>query len=92
MILGESLHRASIDIDIICPPGTNIEEYLVEMERHGFVCTGAGISRESGLPIFRGEGGLWDRLDINAVADRKPKDAAMFMNIFLLPLLKVLCN
>lgn len=37
LILGESLHRASIDIDIICPPGTNIEEYLVEMERHGFI-------------------------------------------------------
>ena len=37
LILGESLHRASIDIDIICPPGTDIEKYLVEMERHGFV-------------------------------------------------------
>ena len=36
LILGESLHRASIDIDIICPPGTDIEKYLVEMERHGF--------------------------------------------------------
>ena len=38
-------------------------------------CTGAGISRESGLPIFLGEGGLWDSLDINAVADRKSNDA-----------------
>ena len=37
LILGEFLHRASIDIDIICPSGTNIEEYLVEMEKHGFV-------------------------------------------------------
>ena len=66
----------------------------VELQKILF-CTGAGISRESGQPIFRGEGGLWDSLDINAVADiadRKPKDAAMFMNIFLLPLLKVLCN
>ena len=33
--------------------------------------TGAGMSRESGLPIFRGEGGLWDSLDVEAVADRK---------------------
>lgn len=37
LILGDSLHRASIDIDIICPPGTDIDKYLVEMEKHGFV-------------------------------------------------------
>ena len=29
------------------------------------------MSRESGLPVFRGEDGLWDKLDIEAVADRK---------------------
>lgn len=29
------------------------------------------MSRESGLPIFRGEGGLWDSLDVEAVADRR---------------------
>ncbi len=33
--------------------------------------TGAGMSRESGLPVFRGEGGLWDTLDVEAVADRR---------------------
>lgn len=33
--------------------------------------TGAGMSRESGLPTFRGDGGLWSRLDVDAVADRK---------------------
>ena len=33
--------------------------------------TGAGMSRESGLPVFRGEGGLWDELDVEAVAHRK---------------------
>lgn len=32
--------------------------------------TGAGMSRESGLPTFRGDGGLWDTLDVEAVADR----------------------
>lgn len=33
--------------------------------------TGAGMSRESGLPTFRGDGGLWDQLDVEAVADRR---------------------
>lgn len=33
--------------------------------------TGAGMSAESGLPTFRGAGGLWDSIDAEAVADRK---------------------
>lgn len=28
MNLGESAHRLSIDIDIICPPGTDVEQKL----------------------------------------------------------------
>ena len=28
LILGETEHRLSIDIDILCPLGTNIEDYL----------------------------------------------------------------
>ena len=28
LLLKEQRHRLSIDIDIICPPGTEIEEYL----------------------------------------------------------------
>lgn len=30
--------------------------------------TGAGMSRESGLPTFRGEGGIWNELDVEKVA------------------------
>ena len=30
--------------------------------------TGAGMSAESGLPIFRGVGGIWNDIDVNAVA------------------------
>ena len=36
LILGESAHRLSIDIDIICPPGTDIEPYLKDIEKFGF--------------------------------------------------------
>ena len=34
--------------------------------------TGAGMSRESGLPTFRGQDGWWNTLDVEAVADSKP--------------------
>lgn len=30
--------------------------------------TGAGMSKESGLPTFRGDGGIWNELDVEAVA------------------------
>lgn len=39
--------------------------------RHIVFYTGAGMSRESGLPTFRGDGGLWDELDVEAVADKR---------------------
>lgn len=36
--------------------------------RHGVALTGAGISVESGIPPFRGQGGLWEKLDPMKVA------------------------
>lgn len=36
LILGKSAHRLSIDIDVICPPGTNIEDYLKSFMDFGF--------------------------------------------------------
>jgi NAD-dependent SIR2 family protein deacetylase len=35
---------------------------------HLFVLTGAGISAESGIPTFRGVGGLWRNYRIEEVA------------------------
>lgn len=37
LMLGKSANRLSIDIDIICPPGTNIEKYLTAFMDFGFV-------------------------------------------------------
>lgn len=41
---------------------------LIGAARHGLVMTGAGVSAESGIPTFRGEGGLWTRYDPVKVA------------------------
>ena len=37
LILGGDSHRLSIDIDIMCPPGTNIEDYLKDYAKSGFL-------------------------------------------------------
>lgn len=37
LLLRDSAHRLSIDIDILCPPGINIEDYLKEYAANGFL-------------------------------------------------------
>ena len=37
LLLHDTTHRLSIDIDILCPPGTNIEEYLKDYSENGFI-------------------------------------------------------
>jgi NAD-dependent deacetylase len=41
---------------------------LIRSAGHGMAFTGAGISAESGIPHFRGAGGLWERYDPYQVA------------------------
>ncbi len=41
---------------------------LLASARSGLALTGAGISAESGIPTFRGEGGLWTKYDPVKVA------------------------
>lgn len=37
LLLRDSPHRLSIDIDIVCPPGTDIEKYLSAYAESGFI-------------------------------------------------------
>jgi NAD-dependent deacetylase len=41
---------------------------LLSAARHGLALTGAGVSAESGIATFRGEGGIWTRYDPVKVA------------------------
>lgn len=41
---------------------------LLSSARRGLALTGAGVSAESGIPTFRGEGGLWTQYDPIKVA------------------------
>jgi len=57
------------------------------------VFTGAGISAESGIPTFRGPGGLWEKYDPEKVAtiDAFRRDPSLYWRFFLevrLPILK----
>lgn len=37
LLLAGTRHRLSIDVDVICPPGTDIEKYLNDFRRFGFL-------------------------------------------------------
>src|SRR5436305_15123637 len=41
---------------------------LLRRSKSGIAFTGAGVSVESGIPHFRGEGGLWTKFDPYKVA------------------------
>ena len=51
LILGDSASRLSVDIDIICPPGTYIMRYLNGYEQFGFTdCTMIERQQRSSVP------------------------------------------
>ncbi|MFZ7127041.1 MAG: SIR2 family NAD-dependent protein deacylase [Desulfobacterales bacterium] len=62
--------------------------------RRGLVLTGAGVSTESGIPPFRGKGGLWEKFDPMEVGhiDAFMRDPAAVWNTLFLELGRMLKN
>ena len=57
--------------------------------------SGAGLSADSGLGVFRGGNGLWDKYDINKVKDRKrnkEKDIWIYRSVDLSIRRRTLCE
>src|SRR4029077_20616003 len=62
-------HRNEQLLRIPEPDGTAADAAaLIGGARRGLALTGAGVSAESGIPTFRGEGGLWTKYDPIKVA------------------------
>ena len=58
---------------------------LLRQSRSAVAFTGAGISAESGIPVYRGEGGLWTKFDPYKVAhiDTFRRDPAQYWSYSL---------
>ena len=56
---------------------------LLSAARNGLALTGAGVSAESGIPTFRGEGGIWTKYDPVKVAsiDRFLEDPSAYWSV-----------
>ncbi|MCF8069257.1 MAG: NAD-dependent deacylase [Desulfobacterales bacterium] len=65
---------------------------IIRSAKNVVALTGAGISVESGIPPFRGKGGLWEKIDAEKYAhiDTFMKDPATVWNVLLKDLKDVL--
>ncbi|KDQ65168.1 hypothetical protein JAAARDRAFT_168103 [Jaapia argillacea MUCL 33604] len=52
------------------PPSNNVDDFraILQQVKHIVVIAGAGLSAASGIPTFRGAGGMWRSLDATSLA------------------------
>lgn len=81
LLLKDSLHRLSIDVDIICPPGTAIEKYLNKVSSHGFtrVVPAGNAQPRNNLPVSHPKYIL--KLNIKPTPARDSSNWMSFMRI-----------
>lgn len=78
LILGEGTKRLSIDIDIICPPGTNVEEYLDRITDFGFTRTELAERRQAGKDIPKTHSKFFYRI---AYTDRSKQESYILLDV-----------
>ena len=71
LLLNDSTHRLSIDIDIMCPPGTNIEDYLAEYANNGFINYELIERRQAGKDVPKDRSKFFYKVAFNADLDRQ---------------------
>lgn len=71
LLLNDSTHRLSIDIDIMCPPGTNIEDYLAEYANNGFINYELIERRQAGKDVPKDHSKFFYKVAFNADLDRQ---------------------
>lgn len=78
LILGDRTRRLSIDIDIICPPGTNIEEYLGKIKEFGFTRTELIERRQAGKDIPKSHSKFFYQI---AYTDRANQESYILLDV-----------
>lgn len=71
LLLNDSTHRLSIDIDIMCPPGTNIEDYLAEYANSGFINYELIERKQAGKDVPKDHSKFFYKVAFNADLDRQ---------------------
>lgn len=78
LILGDGTKRLSIDIDIICPPGTNIEEYLNKVTDFGFTRSELTERRQAGKDVPKTHSKFFYRI---AYTDRANQESYILLDV-----------
>ena len=78
LILGDKTRRLSIDIDIICPPGTNVEEYLDRISEFGFTRKELVERRQAGKDIPKSHSKFFYQI---AYTDRSNQESYILLDV-----------
>lgn len=71
LIFNKSTHRLSIDIDIMCPPGTDIEQYLSEYVKSGFISYELIERKQAGKDVPKEHSKFYYKVAFNEYANKE---------------------
>lgn len=78
LILGGRTNRLSIDIDVICPPGTDMEPYLTECADYGFLRTELVERRQAGNDVPKSHSKFFYQI---AYTDRTDRESFILLDV-----------